>query len=127
MSQRRDNSQAKKGSLASGKRGKHGHAHQHLAVGGAAMNLRHGGFARDVVARSLKASLGHVHKRQLSLCIAALQKIYFSHAQRALAVVIQREFGYGSGELCVCIRTKASTPAQVALGWAKGNRAEFIA
>jgi hypothetical protein len=77
--------------------GKHGHAHQHLAVSRAAMNLRHGGFARDVVACGLKARLGNVHKGQLALCVAALQKIDLSHAQRALAVVVQREFGRGSG------------------------------
>ncbi len=61
------------------------------------MNLRHGGFARDVVACRLKAGLGNVHKGQLALRVAALQKIDLSHAQRALAVVVQREFGFSGG------------------------------
>ena len=75
--------------------GKHRDAHQHLTIGCTAMNLRHGGLARDVVTCGFKPSLGDIDKGQLALRVAALQEIYLSHTQWALAVVVQREFGRG--------------------------------
>ena len=48
------------------------------------------------MAFSGEAAVRDVHKSELTVSVARLQILNLSHAQRALAVVVQRQRGWGS-------------------------------